>query len=403
MLDPKTIQTIKSTVPVLKEYGTAITSRFYELLFTNHPELLNVFNHANQHKGRQQGALANAVYAAAVHIDRLEEILPAVKQIAHKHRSLGVQPEQYPIVGEYLLKAIKDVLGDAATDDILDAWAKAYQVIADVFIQVEADMYQEAENQVGGWKDFREFKLVKKETESKVITSFYLKPADGNALAPFLPGQYVSVKTEIPGDPHTHIRQYSLSDSTNQDYYRLSVKKEGRVSKYLHDQVKEGDSLFLSAPAGDFTLDTKSQKPLVLIGAGVGLTPLVSMLETTLIDKTDREIHFVHAAINGEFQAMGRRLSGLADGNETLKVYFCYEEPTEQDYQNPHFVKEGYIDSAWLQSVLPTDADFYICGPEGFMKMAVQGLHQMNIPSENIHFEFFGPAIDLSKETVTAQ
>ncbi|MGM7703190.1 NO-inducible flavohemoprotein [Pseudalkalibacillus sp. Hm43] len=403
MLDPKTVQTIKSTVPVLKECGTAITSRFYELLFTNHPELLNLFNHSNQQKGRQQGALANAVYAAAVHIDRLEEILPAVKQIAHKHRSLGVKPEQYPVVGENLLKAIKDVLGDAATDEILDAWAKAYQVIADVFIQVEADMYQEAENQVGGWKDYREFTLVKKEVESKVITSFYLKPSDGNALAPFLPGQYVSVKTEIPGDPHTHIRQYSLSDSIKKEHYRLSIKREGRVSKYLHDHVKEGDRLFLSAPAGDFTLDTKSEKPLVLIGAGVGLTPLMSMLATTLTHTPDREVHYIHAAINGEYQALGEHVLNLANEHDQMKAHFIFEKPSDHDRAHRLFAKEGYVDFDWLQNVVSSDAECYICGPEGFMKNVINSLQRIGVPAENIHYEFFGPAIDLGLETVSVE
>src|SRR5690554_1065295 len=130
MLDKKTIETVKSTVPVLEEHGTAITSQFYQLLFRNHPELKNIFNQSNQRQGRQPQALANAVYAAALHIENLEAILPVVKQIGHKHRSLNIRPEHYPIVGENLLKAMKLVLGDAATDDIIDAWAKAYGVIA---------------------------------------------------------------------------------------------------------------------------------------------------------------------------------------------------------------------------------------------------------------------------------
>lgn len=121
MLTKQTIDIIKSTVPVLEVHGKAITTAFYQLLFENHPELLNIFNHANQREGKQQTALANAVYAAAAHIDRLEDILPAVKQIAQKHRALNVKPEHYPIVGENLLAAIKKVLGDAATPEIMNA------------------------------------------------------------------------------------------------------------------------------------------------------------------------------------------------------------------------------------------------------------------------------------------
>jgi len=139
-------------------------------MFVRHPELLNIFNHANQKQGRQQTALANAVYAAAKHIDNLEAILPVVKQIAHKHRSLGIKPEQYPIVGENLLAAIKEVLGEAATDEIVGAWAEAYGVIADAFIGVEAEMYEQSRAQVGGWADFRPFVVEKKVRESALPT-----------------------------------------------------------------------------------------------------------------------------------------------------------------------------------------------------------------------------------------
>lgn len=124
MLSQKTIDVIKSTVPVLEVHGTTITTVFYKNLFEAHPELLNIFNHANQKKGRQQNALANTVLAAAKHIDQLETIIPVVKQIAQKHRSLAVKAEHYPIVGEYLLGAIKEVLQDAATEEILQAWGR---------------------------------------------------------------------------------------------------------------------------------------------------------------------------------------------------------------------------------------------------------------------------------------
>ena len=129
---------ISQTVPVLEQYGTQITKVFYETMFNAHPELLNVFNKTNQSQGRQQTALAMTVLAAAKHIDNLAALLPQVEQIGHKHRALQILPEHYPIVGENLLKAIKIVLGDAATPAIIDAWAVAYQQIADIFIGVAA-------------------------------------------------------------------------------------------------------------------------------------------------------------------------------------------------------------------------------------------------------------------------
>ena len=157
MLSQQTIDIVKSTVPVLEEYGTTITKTFYKNMFAAHPELLNIFNQANQEKGRQQTALSNTVIAAAKYIDNLGVIVPVVKQIAQKHRSLAVKPEHYPIVGEHLLGAIKEVLGDAATDDIINAWGEAYGVIADAFIGIERDMYTVAAEQDGGWMDYKDF------------------------------------------------------------------------------------------------------------------------------------------------------------------------------------------------------------------------------------------------------
>ncbi|SDM47890.1 NO-inducible flavohemoprotein [Sediminibacillus halophilus] len=407
MLSQKTIEIVKSTVPVLEEHGTTITTCFYQQLFENHPELLNIFNHANQKKGRQQQALANAVYAAAAHIDQLETILPVVKQIAHKHRSLGIKPEHYPIVGEHLLLAIKEVLGDQATDEIIEAWGEAYGVIADVFIQVEKDMYQEAAEKEGGWKDFRPFIVDKKVKESDVITSFYLVPADGGKLADYLPGQYLSVKVKIEGEAYTQIRQYSLSDAPGKPYYRISVKREegknnpdGKISNHLHNHVKEGDTLEVSAPAGDFTLDLDSDRPVVLLSGGVGLTPMMSMLRTIVEQQPGRKVTFIHAAQNGNVHALDEQVKELARANGDITSYVVYSNPTEADKAAGSFDKEGYVTLPWLKEVLGTNqADFYFCGPVPFMSAINQFLMEWQVPEHRIHFEFFGPAMNL--ETVS--
>lgn len=405
-LDTKTIEIIKSTVPVLAQHGEAITTRFYEMLFTNHPELLNIFNHANQKQGRQQKALANTVYAAAAYIDNLEAILPVVKQIAHKHRSLQVKAEHYPIVGKHLLMAIKDVLGEAATDDIIDAWGKAYGVIADVFIQVENEMYEETVSQSGGWKDFRDFTVAKKVKESDVITSFYLQPKDGKGISTFTPGQYISVRVKIEGEEYTHIRQYSLSDSSVGNYYRISVKKEtsssehipnGKVSTYLHDFIQEGDIIEVTAPAGDFILDVNSNEPVVLLSGGVGITPMISMLNTISAKQANRKVAFVHAAINGTTHAFHDHVKELSNQSENIDYHLCYEKPTQEDLAKNEFNKEGYVDFKWLDSIVKDkNATFYFCGPIPFMKAVNNLLSELGIPSNKIHFEFFGPADQLN-------
>lgn len=141
MLNQKTIEIVKSTVPVLKEHGLEITKTFYKTMFTNNPEVKEMFNMDKQESGEQPKALAMTILAAAQNIDNLEAILPTVKKIGSVHVNSYVKPEHYPIVGKNLLLAIKEVLGDAATEEVLNAWAEAYEVIAKVFVEVEKDIY----------------------------------------------------------------------------------------------------------------------------------------------------------------------------------------------------------------------------------------------------------------------
>ena len=144
MLDQKTIDIIKSTVPALKEHGLEITTHFYKTMFENNPEVKPFFNMERQANGEQPKALAMTILAAASNIDNLESLLPAVKKIGHRHVEVQIKPEHYPIVGKNLLIAIKEVLKDAATDEVLEAWGKAYEEIAKVFISVEQSIYNEA-------------------------------------------------------------------------------------------------------------------------------------------------------------------------------------------------------------------------------------------------------------------
>lgn len=400
MLDNKTIDIIKATVPVLESHGEKITTRFYELMFSNHPELLNIFNHANQKQGKQQKALAGTVYAAAQYIDNLEAILPVVEQIAHKHRSIGIKPEHYPIVGKHLILAIKDVLEDAATPEIIEAWERAYAVIADAFISVEANMYNETSSQTGGWLDYREFVVDKKVKESDVITSFYLKPKDRNKVADFKPGQYISVRLTIEGEKNTHIRQYSLSDSPGKDYYRITVKREdgmddtpdGIISNYLHNQVEEGDVLEVSAPAGDFVLNTEKDTPVVLLSGGVGITPMLSMLNYMIEKQPNRKVTFIHASRNGNVHAMRDYLKEVNDRYKQVNTNVFYDSPLEEDVQLKHFDQEGYVTKVWLRDHVDLDdADFYFCGPTPFMKNINSSLMELGVDQDRIHYEFFGP------------
>ena len=390
MLSQETINIIKSTVPVLEQHGKTITTVFYKNLFNAHPELLNVFNHANQSKGRQQTALANTVYAAAANIDNLGAIIPAVVQIAHKHKSLGITPEQYPIVGYHLLGAIKEVLGDAATPEIIGAWGEAYQVIADAFIGIEKEMYDKAEQTEGGWRTFKEFTIADKVVESDVITSFYLKPVDGQPLPSYKPGQYITIRVTIPGDEYTLNRQYSLSQAPTGDSYRISVKREdecnphGKVSVFLHREMNVGDTIEASVPAGDFHLNTDSDAPVTLISGGVGVTPMMSMYDFIAQNTPERQVAFLHAARTRKHQAFNEVITKLNAELPTSNYAVLYSEEGD-----------GFINREFLTSNVIEGSDVYVCGPTAFMQAVIKDLHAMGIPEEKIHFEFFGPAMQL--------
>ena len=406
MLDSKTIEIVQSTVPVLKEHSKQIGKRFYELLFEKAPDLYNMFNQTNQKRGIQQEALGYAVYAAGEHITNLEAIKPVIERISQKHRAIGVKAEQYPVVGETLLQAVKDVLGDVASDDIIEAWGKAYGYIANAFIELEEDLYKETESQPGGWEGYRSFYIDKKVEESDNVTSFYLKPKDDKAIASYKAGQYLTLAAAIPGEKYTHIRHYSLSEAPGKDYYRISVKREdahdgapaGIVSNYLHQQVQTGGTLKFSAPAGDFVLE-HSEQPVVLISGGIGITPLLSMLNTIVEKQPTRQVTFIHAAINGKTHAFKEHVAQLDNNNENVTSFTCYSSPSEEDRLGDDFDKEGIIDLELLKVIVPSkESVFYLCGSVLFMESILNTLINWGVSKEQIHYESFSPLALLEEE-----
>src|SRR5690606_1344996 len=306
-----------------------------------------------------------------------EAILPAVVQIANKHVSLGIKPEHYPIVGEYLLKAIKEVLGDAATDDIINAWAEAYGVIADAFIGVEQGMYDKMESQENGWKFFKDFTVARKEKESDNITSFYLKPADGSNVPTYQPGQYISVRLSIPGEKYLFNRQYSLSQAAKPDEFRISVKREadndpnGRVSVYLHEEVNIGDAIEVSAPAGEFVLDAGKKSPVAFVSGGVGITQMMSMFETVATLTPERPTAFLHAARNESLHAFDQDIQKYAASMENAAYKTLYSDQPD-----------GYITREVLKEMVDVTGDVYVCGPVPFMEQMIQELRDLGMTEE---------------------
>ncbi len=189
MLSDKTIEIVKSTAPLLAETGPSLTAHFYDRMFQHNPELKDVFNMSNQKTGDQREALFNAICAYATNIDNLPALLSAVEKIAHKHSSFLISAEQYAIVGKHLLATIDELFSPG--QEVLNAWGEAYQVLANVFIQREEQIYQENEKQSGGWRGLREFELVEKQQESNSVCSFTFEPTDGKPVCSYKPGQYL--------------------------------------------------------------------------------------------------------------------------------------------------------------------------------------------------------------------
>ncbi len=408
VLNATTIETVKATAPAVAAHAEAITRRFYELLFADNPEVQGFFNQAHQHSGGQQRALAGAICAYAANIDNLGALGPAVELIAQKHGSLGIQPEHYPIVGKHLLRAIKQVLGDAATDDILAAWGQAYGFLADVLIGRERAIYAAQAAAPGGWTGWRPFVVERKVSESAIVTSFYLKPHDGAALADYKPGQYITVASPHPGTP-TSPRNYSLSDRPGQDHYRISVKREpgappGLVSNYLHDHVEVGHVLQVGPPCGELTLDVAAvRRPIVLLSGGVGLTPMLAMLKALAHHDVDVPIYFIHGTRNSATHALAQEVREIAAQRPNVHVHVRYSDPLATDLADAASHEVGIVDVALLGRLLPDrDAEFYLCGPKPFMACILHGLQGWGVPAAQIHLEFFGPKEDLVLDAVGA-
>ena len=389
---------VTATVSTLRAHGVALTTHFYRRMFEHNPELKNVFNLGNQQTGKQQTALAMAVLAYAEHIEDPSVLVPAVTKIGHKHVSLDIRPEHYAIVGQHLIASIGEVLGEAATPALLDAWTVAYGKLASLMSGLESGLYQKAVSQVGGWTGWRPFTVKQKVAESAEITSFYLYPADGGRVADFLPGQYVSVRLFLPELNLFQPRQYSLSSAPNGDYYRISVKKEagsqhpnGMTSNRLHDFVYEGDIVELAAPAGDFTLETTKQTPVVLVSGGVGQTPLLSMLDYLTTTSSPRQVVWVHGSRNAQVHAFQALVVQLAAHYEHVERHIFYDSLAAGQERANYY--EGIVDLRRLNggTLLP-DADYYVCGPAPFIRKQVQDLTALGVPRQAIHFEEFGPA-----------
>jgi len=383
---------IDASVPVLRQHGLAITTLFYKNMFESHPELKNIFNMGNQANGSQQQSLAAAVFAYAANIDNSAALAPVIERIVHKHVSVGIKAEHYPIVGSNLIGAIKGVLGDAATPELLAAWEEAYGLLADALIDAEARLYQQNNQQPDEWL---KVKVLDKQHQSDDVVTFTLQADGGKVLPKFKPGQYISVAVHIEELNLRQIRQYSLSDANQDNTYRITVKREkgdeykprGNVSNWLHQHVRVGSVIDISYPCGNFTPDVLDQQPIGLISAGVGITPMISMVKEISINNPTRKVLFAHAARNRSSIAHLEEIQQAKHALNDLNTVFFLNESKKQHADE----LEGRMDLSGHVSAEFKDGIYYICGPQSFMDDQRDALLELGVNPNMIHREVFGP------------
>jgi nitric oxide dioxygenase len=402
MLSEKTVRIVKEITPLVAAHAEAITTRFYVRMFEGDPQVKAFFNQAHQHSGGQQKALAGAICAYFTHIDNPAVLMPAVELIAQKHCSLGIKAEHYPIVGKHLLAAIKDVMGEGATDEIIEAVAEAYGFLADIFINREGSIYDEQQTAPGGWNGYRTFVVDRKVPESDVVTSFYLRPEDQGPLPPFRPGQYITVHIDHPTTP-TSPRNYSLSDRPGVEHFRISVKREerlspdapdGLISSHLHDAVEEGHIVKVGPPCGEFTLDPENSqgRPIVLLAGGIGVTPLLSMAKSIVYSNPQLPVYFLQAARNSSVHAFADEIQNLATLSDNMHTKILYDAPLPGDIESGKCDAAGFVTTQLLREWTPyAEADFYFCGPKPFMQNVHACLQELGVDETRVRYEFFGP------------
>lgn len=267
------------------------------------------------------------------------------------------------------------------------------------------------------WSGWRTFKVARKVVEDAAqhICSFELVPEDGQALPPFLPGQFLTFRLEIPtltGGTETTIRCYSLSDAPRPSHYRVSIKRAsapidsqlppGRASNFFHDQVPVGCLLQVRAPSGHFHID-HSAAPVVLIAGGIGITPSLSMLNWCLTAQPGREIWLFYSVRHCDELVMKSHLELLAETHPNFHLWVCFSNhPMPPDFSGCDFYHGGRIDVDLLRRLLPLKPyHFYICGPTPMMESLVPALEDWGVPDGRIHFEAFGPASIQRKKSVS--
>lgn len=396
---------ISASVPVLEEHGVTLTSNFYAYMLENHPEVRPFFNKAHQITKSQPKILAFALVAYAKNINDLTPLLGFVRQIVEKHVGLQVQPEHYNIVGSCLLHTLKDMLGDAATPEFMEAWKVAYFDLANILIDLEKARYEEVITTEKGWEGFKPAKVVKLVKENDLVQSVYFKTEDGEFATPF-PGQYICIRFKVDGNIQS--REYSLSNnlSDKYDYYRISVKKiqGGVVSNFIHNKLAVGDTVEISSPYGKLLEpalksikngDEDHKKPVMMFVAGIGVTPSLSIAE--YFAKRGNKVSIFLSFSNLESTVFQKDFQDLSLKYPNVVLYqFLSRLPTTDAITSSTnfkiFNRRPVItDLDLVNESNANDFQYFMIGPLSYMEAMTSFLSQKGVDVAKVNSEQFGP------------
>ncbi|KUI39189.1 globin domain-containing protein [Mycobacterium sp. GA-2829] len=381
-LAPAHAQTIAATLPLVGAHIDEITTEFYRRMFDARPELLrNLFNRGNQAQGAQQKALAASIatYATCLIDPNLPHPAELLSRIGHKHASLGITADQYEIVHEHLFAAIVEVLGaDTVTADVAEAWDAVYWMMAGTLIELERGLYAAAG--VDDGDVYRRARVVAREDDPSGAVLLTVRSM-GAPFSAFRPGQYVSVGVTLP-DGARQLRQYSLINTPGDGELTFAVRPQGEVSTWIHANVHEGDVLDVTVPFGDLPDPDQHHRPLVLISAGIGITPMIGILEHLAAVAPATTVKVWHADRSTETHPLRDRQRELVAAlpDATLEVW--YEEAAPE-------AREGLLDVTAVD--LPDDVEVYLCGGTGFVQAVRAQLQERGVPADRVHCELFAP------------
>lgn len=388
MISEQTKTVLAATLPAVEGALPGIARNFYVRMFDAHPELLqDLFNRSNQQSADQPQVLAGSI-ALFAHLQLEPDAVRTsflINRIAHKHASLGVTADQYAIVHKHLFEAIVEILGEAVTPEVAEAWDELYWEMANVLIGEEKQLYAGAG--VAPGDVWRTVEVRERRQLSPDAVSYTLVAPEGQELPSFSPGQYISV--QVPLDDGAHqIRQYSLTGPTESDEWRIGVKRDGEVSTFLHERVFEGDSLRVSLPFGDMVIPD-DEAPLILASAGIGCTPVIGVLNHLVETSDSRPVQVLHADRSRSEQPHRGELADLVAALPEASLRQWYENGFDSGRTDA--VRVGHMDLSDLQ--IDPAAHVMVCGPAGFLGAVRKDLQDLGVADERVHYETFGPEL----------